>query len=141
MNHIFESLTCNFAKGSVTLNVCRCNRGWVYHRENRLWFMRDTHMEPLVKTNSYERGSYFCFDPNTWETIRKVWIYQDPFNSFHWSCLGTALEGQSLDWSSHSHLGNLKSGAIGRFFSCQFPNRPIVLFPLNDLQFSLNFSP
>lgn len=29
-------------------------------------------MEPLVKTSAYERGSYICFDPNTWETIRKV---------------------------------------------------------------------
>ncbi|GJU06378.1 probable NOT transcription complex subunit VIP2 isoform X1 [Tanacetum coccineum] len=47
------------------------NRGWFYHRENRLWFMRAGNMEPLVKTNAYERGSYICFDPNTWETIRK----------------------------------------------------------------------
>lgn len=47
------------------------NRGWFYHREHRLWFMRAANMEPLVKTNTYERGSYICFDPNTWETIRK----------------------------------------------------------------------
>ncbi|KAK4492026.1 hypothetical protein RD792_002816 [Penstemon davidsonii] len=48
------------------------NRGWFYHREHRLWFMRVANMEPLVKTNAYERGSYICFDPNTWETIRKI---------------------------------------------------------------------
>lgn len=47
------------------------NRGWFYHKELRLWFTRAPNMEPLVKTNSYERGSYICFDPNTWETIRK----------------------------------------------------------------------
>ncbi|KAK4375981.1 hypothetical protein RND71_006658 [Anisodus tanguticus] len=47
------------------------NRGWFYHKEHRLWFMRVATMEPLVKTNAYERGSYICFDPNTWETIRK----------------------------------------------------------------------
>uniref|UniRef100_A0A5B7A4X8 Putative NOT transcription complex subunit VIP2 isoform X1 n=1 Tax=Davidia involucrata TaxID=16924 RepID=A0A5B7A4X8_DAVIN len=47
------------------------NKGWFYHRELRLWFMRVADMEPLVKTNAYERGSYICFDPNTWETIRK----------------------------------------------------------------------
>ncbi|KAG8387770.1 hypothetical protein BUALT_Bualt02G0055800 [Buddleja alternifolia] len=47
------------------------NRGWFYHREHRLWFTRVTNTEPLVKTNAYERGSYICFDPNTWETIRK----------------------------------------------------------------------
>ncbi|CAN1283119.1 Probable NOT transcription complex subunit VIP2 (Fragment) [Linum perenne] len=28
-------------------------------------------VEPLVKTNTYERGSYHCFDPNTFEIIRK----------------------------------------------------------------------
>ncbi|XP_058198984.1 probable NOT transcription complex subunit VIP2 [Rhododendron vialii] len=47
------------------------NRGWFYHRELRLWLTRVANMEPLVKTNTYERGSYICFDPNTWETIRK----------------------------------------------------------------------
>ncbi|KAI3819750.1 hypothetical protein L1987_13598 [Smallanthus sonchifolius] len=47
------------------------NRGWFYHQEHRLWFMKPANMEPLVKTNAYERGSYVCFDPNTWETIRK----------------------------------------------------------------------
>lgn len=46
-------------------------RGWFYHREHHLWFIRVTNMEPLVKTNTYERGCYFCFDPNTWETTRK----------------------------------------------------------------------
>ncbi|KAC9696444.1 hypothetical protein E3N88_45389 [Mikania micrantha] len=35
-----------------------CNRGWFYYREHRLWFMRSPNMEPLVKTNTYERGSY-----------------------------------------------------------------------------------
>ncbi|KAL7247587.1 hypothetical protein ACSBR2_002495 [Camellia fascicularis] len=47
------------------------NRGWFYHRELRLWFTRVSNVEPLVKTNTYERGSYICFDPNAWETIRK----------------------------------------------------------------------
>ncbi|GMY10748.1 probable NOT transcription complex subunit VIP2 isoform X1 [Fagus crenata] len=47
------------------------NRGWFYHKEHRLWFTRVPNMEPLVKTNTYERGSYHCFDPNTFETIRK----------------------------------------------------------------------
>lgn len=47
------------------------NRGWFYHRDLRLWFMRVKNMEPLVKTNSYERGCYFCFDPNSWQTARK----------------------------------------------------------------------
>lgn len=29
-------------------------------------------MEPLVKTNTYERGSYHCFEPSIFETVRKV---------------------------------------------------------------------
>ncbi|KAJ7947728.1 CCR4-NOT transcription complex subunit 2 [Quillaja saponaria] len=47
------------------------NRGWFYHKEHRLWLIRVPNMEPLVKTNTYERGSYHCFDPNSFETIRK----------------------------------------------------------------------
>ncbi|KAM7491347.1 hypothetical protein LguiA_034268 [Lonicera macranthoides] len=47
------------------------SRGWFFHRELRLWFIRVPNMEPLVKTTNYERGCYFCFDPNTWETNRK----------------------------------------------------------------------
>ncbi|GJM87053.1 hypothetical protein PR202_ga02970 [Eleusine coracana subsp. coracana] len=47
------------------------NRGWFYHKEVRLWFTRFPNAEPLVKTPIYERGSYGCFDPNSWETVRK----------------------------------------------------------------------
>ncbi|KAL4186026.1 hypothetical protein AMTRI_Chr09g31710 [Amborella trichopoda] len=46
-------------------------QGWFYHRELRLWFIRVGNAEPVVKTKTYERGSYHCFDPNTWETVRK----------------------------------------------------------------------
>ncbi|KAF8396678.1 hypothetical protein HHK36_018303 [Tetracentron sinense] len=48
------------------------NRGWFYHKEHRLWFTRVANIEPLVQTNTHERGSYHCFDPNTWESVRKV---------------------------------------------------------------------
>ncbi|KAK6142076.1 hypothetical protein DH2020_012178 [Rehmannia glutinosa] len=54
------------------------NRGWFYHREHRLWFTRVSNTEPLVKTSAYERGSYICFDPNTWETIRKCEVGSGP---------------------------------------------------------------
>lgn len=49
---------------------CRYSRGWFYHREHQLWLMRIG--EPLVKTQTYERGSYHFFDPSAWQTIRKV---------------------------------------------------------------------
>ncbi|XP_073114477.1 probable NOT transcription complex subunit VIP2 isoform X1 [Elaeis guineensis] len=48
------------------------SRGWFYHRELRLWLARIPHVEPLVKTQTYERGSYICFDPNMWEIIHKL---------------------------------------------------------------------
>ncbi|XP_039037634.1 probable NOT transcription complex subunit VIP2 isoform X1 [Hibiscus syriacus] len=48
------------------------NRGWFYHKEHRMWFIRVPNVEPLVKTNTYERGSYHCFDPKSFESIRKV---------------------------------------------------------------------
>ncbi|KAL0703557.1 hypothetical protein Bca4012_069982 [Brassica carinata] len=45
------------------------NRGWFYHKEHKLWFIRIG--EPLVKTNAYERGSYHCFDPISFEIVQK----------------------------------------------------------------------
>uniref|UniRef100_A0A0D9VLV4 J domain-containing protein n=1 Tax=Leersia perrieri TaxID=77586 RepID=A0A0D9VLV4_9ORYZ len=48
------------------------NRTWFYHKEVRVWLTRIPNVEPLVKTPHYERGSYGCFDPNSWETIRKI---------------------------------------------------------------------
>jgi len=39
----------------------------------RLWFTRTANVEPLVKTHFYERGSYLCFDPEIWDSVRKVW--------------------------------------------------------------------
>lgn len=47
------------------------SRGWFYHKEQRLWIAKMPNVEPLVKTNTYERGSYLCFDPTKWETVRK----------------------------------------------------------------------
>uniref|UniRef100_A0A6N2L9D7 NOT2/NOT3/NOT5 C-terminal domain-containing protein n=1 Tax=Salix viminalis TaxID=40686 RepID=A0A6N2L9D7_SALVM len=42
-------------------------RGWLYYKEQRRWFERVPNTEPLVKTSTYERGSYHCFEPNTFE--------------------------------------------------------------------------
>ncbi|KAG8072656.1 hypothetical protein GUJ93_ZPchr0006g41483 [Zizania palustris] len=47
------------------------NRGWFYHRELQLWLIRIPNFEPMVKTPVYERGTFICFDPNNWETVRK----------------------------------------------------------------------
>lgn len=52
--------------------VLRSNRGWFFHKAQHMWLTRVPNVEPLVKTNNYERGSYIFFDQNNWETTRKV---------------------------------------------------------------------
>ncbi|PIA49576.1 hypothetical protein AQUCO_01300396v1 [Aquilegia coerulea] len=47
------------------------NRGWFFHKDMRIWLTRVQNIEPLVKTATYERGTYLCFDPSIWDTIRK----------------------------------------------------------------------
>ncbi|VAI34503.1 unnamed protein product [Triticum turgidum subsp. durum] len=47
------------------------NRGWFYHKEVRQWLTRIPNMEPLIKTPTYEQGSYAFFHQPNWETVRK----------------------------------------------------------------------
>uniref|UniRef100_A0A6N2M7Q3 NOT2/NOT3/NOT5 C-terminal domain-containing protein n=1 Tax=Salix viminalis TaxID=40686 RepID=A0A6N2M7Q3_SALVM len=46
-------------------------RGWLYHKEQRRWLKRVPNTEPLVKTSTYERASYHCFEPSTFEITLK----------------------------------------------------------------------
>lgn len=56
----------------------RCKRGWFFHREHKSWLIHDHNMEPFVKADAFERGSYYFFDHNTWETGRKVQPFTSP---------------------------------------------------------------
>ncbi len=47
------------------------SRGWWFHREGKVWLTRIPNTEPLLKTDRYERGSYYVFDTNMWECVRK----------------------------------------------------------------------
>jgi len=47
------------------------NRDWRYHKEERVWITRAPGMEPLTKTNAYERGTYVFFDVHNWRKIPK----------------------------------------------------------------------
>jgi len=47
------------------------SRGWYYHKELKAWLTRAPNTEPLQKTERSERGSFFLFDPNTWDVVRK----------------------------------------------------------------------
>jgi len=49
------------------------NRQWRYHKELRLWLMKDQTSEQS-KTPTFERGSYIFFDPNSWEKVKKDFI-------------------------------------------------------------------
>jgi len=46
-------------------------RDWRYHKDLQVWFQRLPGTEPIVKTATYERGSYWYWDVNTWEKCRK----------------------------------------------------------------------
>nr|CAG4646262.1 EOG090X06CC [Macrothrix elegans] len=47
------------------------NRDWRYHKEERLWITRVPGMPLMEKTGTYERGTYYCFDPNNWRKVAK----------------------------------------------------------------------
>ncbi|XLR23183.1 hypothetical protein S83_051083, partial [Arachis hypogaea] len=75
--HILQGLFPNYV-GMVTIweqlmvvVAFRHNKGWYYHKENHFWFIRVPNMELLVKINTYQRGSYHYFYPNTFETVCK----------------------------------------------------------------------
>ncbi|XP_048864926.1 CCR4-NOT transcription complex subunit 2 isoform X2 [Brienomyrus brachyistius] len=47
------------------------NRDWRYHKEERVWITRAPGMEPTIKTNTYERGTYYFFDCLNWRKVAK----------------------------------------------------------------------
>ncbi|XP_013381690.1 CCR4-NOT transcription complex subunit 2 isoform X2 [Lingula anatina] len=47
------------------------NRDWRYHKEERVWITRAPGMEPAIKTNTYERGTYYFFDAQNWRKVAK----------------------------------------------------------------------
>ena len=79
-------------------------------REGKTWLTRIPNTEPLLKTDRYERGSYFVFDTSQWECIRK-----DNF-TLHYDALerqpnlprsglqpggeGVALAATALSWAA-----------------------------------------
>jgi len=46
-------------------------RDWRYHKDERVWITRFPHMDPQVKTNTYERGTYYYFDSQGWRKVAK----------------------------------------------------------------------
>ncbi|KAK3592344.1 hypothetical protein CHS0354_021678 [Potamilus streckersoni] len=46
-------------------------RDWRYHKDERVWITRAPGVEPIVKTNTYERGTYYFFDAQNWRKVAK----------------------------------------------------------------------
>ncbi|KAI4385531.1 hypothetical protein MLD38_003545 [Melastoma candidum] len=67
--YIFYSMPRD--EGQMLAAMELCARGWGYHKELRLWLLRVPNLEPLVKTATYERASYYCFDPVSFKVIQK----------------------------------------------------------------------
>ncbi|XP_046845670.1 CCR4-NOT transcription complex subunit 2-like [Xenia sp. Carnegie-2017] len=47
------------------------SRDWRYHKDERVWLTRVPGVEPLQKTDVYERGTYYIFDYVNWRKIAK----------------------------------------------------------------------
>lgn len=42
-----------------------------YHKEERVWITRAPGMVPSEKRETYERGTYYFFDVNSWRKVPK----------------------------------------------------------------------
>jgi CCR4-NOT transcription complex subunit 2 len=47
------------------------SRGWYFHKELKAWLTRVPDTEPLQTTDRFEQGSFYIFDPTTWELLLK----------------------------------------------------------------------
>ncbi|CAG2168250.1 unnamed protein product [Oppiella nova] len=46
-------------------------RDWRYHKDERIWITRAPGMLPSDKQQTYERGTYYFFDPHNWRKVAK----------------------------------------------------------------------
>lgn len=54
------------------------NREWRYHKEEKVWITRAPGIGPSEKTPTYERGTYFFFDPLSWRRVpREFYLEYD----------------------------------------------------------------
>jgi len=66
--YIFYSMPGDEAQVFAALALQQ--RGWWFHKELKVW-MTAGGAEPVLKTNTYERGSYIFFDYTSWEQTRR----------------------------------------------------------------------
>ncbi|CAB3366862.1 Hypothetical predicted protein [Cloeon dipterum] len=52
------------------------NRDWRYHTEEKLWLTRAPGAPLVEKTSTYERSTYFIFDPSRWSKVGKEFMLE-----------------------------------------------------------------
>ena len=63
-------------RDTIFFNDFRYNRDWRYHTEEKVWISRAPGNTLIDKTSSYERGTYFCFDPQKWRKLAKEFLLE-----------------------------------------------------------------
>lgn len=50
------------------------SREWRYHKDEKVWITRAPGIAPSEKTNTYERGTYYIFDPQLWRRVPREFV-------------------------------------------------------------------
>lgn len=105
--YIFYSMPRDALQDAAAVELY--NRHWRYHKELRLWLMKDQSSEQS-KTPTFERGTYIFFDPSTWEKVKKDFIVMyDALEERRQ--VGSILPNGNTTTSTHSLGSSLANGA------------------------------
>lgn len=52
------------------------SRDWRYHKEDKIWITRAPGLAPVERTSTYERGTFYFFDVNSWRKLPKETIVE-----------------------------------------------------------------
>ena len=71
-------------------------RNWRFHKSLGLWLTKEPGVEPQLRTNAMERGTYVFWDSSRWERVKKVFelYYEDLEDRFSAVVASSMLEPQ-----------------------------------------------
>lgn len=139
-SHIVENDPWRFFSFSVFLitlfivSLHSFNRDWRYHKEERVWITRAPGMEPTLKTNTYERGTYYFFDCLNWRKVAKVRVFLCCLSSCTYARVLIFFYVKIVSASRRSFIWSMKSWKNG--LTCQQhstttqPSRPSKARPV-----------
>lgn len=55
----------------VSASICRHNRDWRYHIEEKVWITRVPGITHYEKNGQSERGTFYYFDAQNWRRVPK----------------------------------------------------------------------